>query len=66
MIKGVHSVIVWTEDIARLLPFYRDTLGLRTEMDTPEFVVFAADRAPSSASASTARSKERRGTRTAS
>ncbi len=43
MIKGVHSVIVWTEDLGRLLPFYRDTLGLRTEMDTPEFVVFAAD-----------------------
>ena len=43
MIKGVHSVIVWTEDLGRLLPFYRDTLGLRTEMDPPEFVVFAAD-----------------------
>lgn len=43
MIKGVHSAIIWTEDLGRLLPFYRDTLGLQTQMDTPEFVVFAAD-----------------------
>jgi len=42
VIKGVHSAIIWTEDMGRLLPFYRDTVGLRTEMDTPEFVVFAA------------------------
>lgn len=43
MIKGVHSAIIWTEEMGRLLPFYRDTLGLKPEMDTPEFVVFAAD-----------------------
>lgn len=43
MIKGVHSAIIWTEDLGRLLPFYRDTLGLKTQMETGEFVVFAAE-----------------------
>lgn len=43
MIKGVHSTIIWTEDLGRLLPFYRDTLGLKTQMETGEFVVFAAE-----------------------
>ena len=43
MIKGVHSAIIWTEEMGRLLPFYRDTVGMPVEMDTPEFVVFAAE-----------------------
>ena len=43
MIKGVHSAIIWTEEMGRLLPFYRDTLGLTVDVDTPEFVLFAAD-----------------------
>jgi predicted enzyme related to lactoylglutathione lyase len=43
MIKGVHSAIIWTEDVARLVPFYRDTLGLKVQMDTPGFVVFEAE-----------------------
>jgi len=43
MIKGVHSAIIWTEEMGRLLPFYRDTLGMRVDVDTPEFVLFAAD-----------------------
>ena len=25
------SVIIWTEDLERLLPFYRDTLGLKAQ-----------------------------------
>jgi predicted enzyme related to lactoylglutathione lyase len=33
MIKGVNSVVIWTEDVKKLAPFYRDTLGLKaTEM----------------------------------
>ena len=43
MIKGLHSVIFWTDDMARLLAFYRDALGLKTDMETPEFVVLAAE-----------------------
>jgi predicted enzyme related to lactoylglutathione lyase len=39
MIKDVHSVIIWTEDMGRLLPFYRDVLGMGTQMETEGFVV---------------------------
>ncbi len=39
MALKVHSAIIWTEDIERLLPFYRDTLGLAAEMESPEFAV---------------------------
>ena len=42
MIKGIHSTIIWTEDLGRLSGFYRDTLGMKQDLDTPEFVVFAA------------------------
>ncbi len=43
MIKGVHSAIIWTGDLARLTAFYRDTVGLKPEMETPEFVAFAGE-----------------------
>ncbi|MEX0800226.1 MAG: VOC family protein [Dehalococcoidia bacterium] len=43
MLKGIPFVIVWTEDVQRLVPFYRDTLGLAPEMETPEFVSFKSD-----------------------
>jgi predicted enzyme related to lactoylglutathione lyase len=41
MIKGVHSTVIWTDDLSRLTAFYRDTMGMTTEMESPEFVVFA-------------------------
>jgi lactoylglutathione lyase len=40
MIKGVNSVIIWTEDVKKLTPFYRDTLGLKTSDIGDEFAVF--------------------------
>lgn len=40
MLKGFHGVIIWTEDMKRLLPFYKDTLGLPTQMEADEFAVF--------------------------
>ena len=42
MIKGVHSVVIWTDDLARLVPFYRDVLGLKAEMESPEFALFGS------------------------
>lgn len=46
MIKGVHSVIIWTEDLGRLAPFYRDVIGLRQEMEGEGFAVFGSERGP--------------------
>jgi lactoylglutathione lyase len=40
MIKGVNSVIIWTEDVKKLAPFYRDTLGLKASDTGDEFAVF--------------------------
>jgi predicted enzyme related to lactoylglutathione lyase len=42
MIKGVHSTFIWTEDLPGLLSFYRDTLGLETDMEAEGFVMFKA------------------------
>lgn len=39
MIKEVHSAIIWTEEMGRLLPFYRDVLGMGTQMEAEGFVV---------------------------
>src|SRR3989304_1963576 len=46
MIKKLHSVVIWTEELGRLVPFYRDVLGLQQEMDTPEFAMFASEDGP--------------------
>ena len=43
MIKGVQSVIIWTDDLPRLSGFYRETLGLKQEVTTDGFVAFGAD-----------------------
>jgi predicted enzyme related to lactoylglutathione lyase len=42
MLKGIHSVLIWTEDLQRLLPFYRDVLGMKTQMENEGFVAFEA------------------------
>lgn len=41
MISGVHSVIIFTGNMERMLPFYRDVLGLDAEMESDEFAVLA-------------------------
>jgi predicted enzyme related to lactoylglutathione lyase len=43
MIKGVAGATIWSEDINNLLPFYRDTIGLKASIETPDFVVLGAD-----------------------
>ena len=41
MIKGLRGSTIWSEDLNNLLPFYRDTLGLRLETETDGFVVLS-------------------------
>jgi len=40
MIMGLAGVTIWSEDLNKLLPFYRDVLGLTLRLETPAFVVF--------------------------
>jgi catechol 2,3-dioxygenase-like lactoylglutathione lyase family enzyme len=47
MIKGFGGATVWSEDLNNLLPFYRDTLGLKPTMESERFVVFGDPNAPS-------------------
>jgi predicted enzyme related to lactoylglutathione lyase len=46
MIKGLSGATIWSEDLNRLLPFYRDVLGLAVRIQTPAFVVFGETGAP--------------------
>jgi len=46
MIKGLSGATVWSEDLNNLLPFYRDTLGLRVSLETPAFVVLGDGNGP--------------------
>lgn len=39
MIKGLSGASIWSQDLNNLLPFYRDTLGLKVTMESPGFVV---------------------------
>ena len=40
MIEGVVGVIIWTEELEGVVPFYRDTLGLEPHSERPDFVSF--------------------------
>jgi len=40
MIEGLAGVILWTEDLDRLLGFYRDTLRLTPHSVHPNFIAF--------------------------
>jgi predicted enzyme related to lactoylglutathione lyase len=40
MIEGVAGVIIWTEDLDRLVAFYRDTLELTPHSIRPNFIAF--------------------------
>jgi predicted enzyme related to lactoylglutathione lyase len=42
VVNGLESAIIWTDDIGRLLPFYRDLLGLKPEFESDEFVAFGS------------------------
>ena len=46
MIKGLAGATVWSEDLNKLLPFYRDVLGLAVRLQTPAFVVLGEAGAP--------------------
>lgn len=47
MITGLRGATIWSDDLDRLLPFYRDVLGLPLAVDTPGFVVFGRREGPS-------------------
>ena len=40
MIRGLAGVIIWTDDLPRMVGFYRDTLGLTPNSERPQFVSF--------------------------
>ncbi len=40
MLKRFTGTTVWSEDMNNLLPFYRDTLGLKVAMQDEQFVAF--------------------------
>lgn len=46
MIKGLAGASIWSEDLNKLLPFYRDVLGLAVRIETPGFVVMGDAGAP--------------------
>ncbi len=46
MIKGLRLAAIWSADINNLLPFYRDTLGLKVGMDSPGFVILGDPNGP--------------------
>lgn len=46
MIKGLRVSSIWSEDLNNLLPFYRDTLGLKVGLDSPGFVVLGDPNGP--------------------
>lgn len=49
MIKGLRVSSIWSEDLNNLLPFYRDTLGLKVGMEAPGFVILGDPNAPAAA-----------------
>jgi predicted enzyme related to lactoylglutathione lyase len=46
MITGLRGATIWSDDLNRLLPFYRDVLGLTVGRETAGFVVFGKGDAP--------------------
>ena len=43
MLKRLVSATIWSHDLNNLLPFYRDTLGLKMGMQSERFVAFGED-----------------------
>ena len=46
MIKGLRVSSIWSEDLNNLLPFYRDTVGLKVGLAAPGFVLFGDPNGP--------------------
>lgn len=40
MIRGLAGAIIWTDDLSRMVNFYRDTLGMTPNSERPHFVSF--------------------------
>src|SRR5512133_1375244 len=40
MLKRFTGATIWSQDLNNLLPFYRDTLGLKVGMQSERFVAF--------------------------
>ena len=47
MILGLRMATIWSEDLNNLLPFYRDTLGLKVGIEGDGFVAFGDLATPS-------------------
>src|SRR5437870_7118157 len=47
MIKGFGGASIWSQDLNNLLPFYRDTLGLKPTLESERVVLFGDPNAPS-------------------
>ncbi len=47
MIKELRLATIWSEDLNNLLPFYRDTLGLKVGIEAEGFVAFGDLETPS-------------------
>jgi predicted enzyme related to lactoylglutathione lyase len=47
VIKGLRLATIWSEDLTKkLLPFYRDVVGLKPGIEAPGFVLFGDPNAP--------------------
>jgi predicted enzyme related to lactoylglutathione lyase len=46
MPNSLQGAIVWTDDVRRLLPFYRDLLGFRPQFEGDGFVAFEGSGGP--------------------
>jgi predicted enzyme related to lactoylglutathione lyase len=46
MPNSLQGAIVWTDDVKRLLPFYRDLLGFRPQFEGDGFVAFERSGGP--------------------
>lgn len=44
MINQFSGASIWSEDLNNLLPFYRDVLGLKVTMESPEYVALGSDK----------------------
>jgi predicted enzyme related to lactoylglutathione lyase len=43
MITGLGGTSIWSADLNNLLPFYRDVVGMKVAMESPDFVVLGDD-----------------------
>lgn len=46
MITGLQGTTIWSEDVNNLLPFYRDTVGLKVGMESDGFIVMGDPQQP--------------------